>query len=261
MYNVNVFTDRYGDGYSDAYGNSPHSHHGHYDSSPPFQTVPGSGVQTPEHWSPNGVNGVTSTTASGSGANTPVDIQLNSHHLPHPSYLSHHREQYPTHHHTHVSNGDIKPVIPPAMLGGYSGKLTLWNAFVEVFSKMRWKNHVQTDVNCCWCVCRPWQWTMFHWLWTNSIVAISPGALDRQNLPELYFMDGGWMGIQAHGPRWGCQEVGNSQEQAQDELREAESWPALLLRQEHYPQNCGQTLRVSLCVSANKFIYSTSPES
>ncbi|XP_035704656.1 ETS-like protein pointed isoform X2 [Folsomia candida] len=119
--NKSFSRNRYGDGYSDAYGNSPHSHHGHYDSSPPFQTVPGSGVQTPEHWSPNGVNGVTSTTASGSGANTPVDIQLNSHHLPHPSYLSHHREQYPTHHHTHVSNGDIKPVIPPAMLGGYSG--------------------------------------------------------------------------------------------------------------------------------------------
>ncbi len=123
-----LLVDRYGDAYSDAYGNSPHSHHSsHYDSSPPFQTVPGSGVQTPDHWSPNGGSGVTSTTtggSSGSGANTPVDIQLgSSHHIPHPAYLSHshHREQYQTHHHPHISNGDIKPVIPPSMLGGYSG--------------------------------------------------------------------------------------------------------------------------------------------
>lgn len=115
---------KFTDAYSDAYGNSPHSHNGHYDSSPPFQTVPSSGVQTPEHWSPNGttVSSTTNTGTSGSGTNTPVDIQLGTHHMPHPAYLpQHHRDTFPTHHH-HVSNGDMKPVIPAAMLGSYAGK-------------------------------------------------------------------------------------------------------------------------------------------
>jgi hypothetical protein len=148
-----------GEAYPDAYGSSPHSHHGHYDSSPPFQTVPGSGVPTPEHWSPNGggSNGVVSSSGgsgggSNSGGNTPVDMQHmgNPHHLPHPAYLPSHlshnsRDQgqngggggqqqqqqqmsHHSHHHHHnphhghlTSNGDIKPVIPTAMLGGYSG--------------------------------------------------------------------------------------------------------------------------------------------
>ena len=42
--------------------------------------------------------------------------------------------------------------------------------------------------------------------------------------------------------------VGPQEEQAQDELREAEPRPALLLRQEHHPQDGGQALRLPLCV-------------
>lgn len=136
------YIDRYGpgDGYADAYGSSPHSHH--YDSSPPFQTVPNNGVQTPEHhWSSPNNNGVTSTTtgSSGSGTNTPVDIQLGNQHPhmpPHPAYInSHHRDPYATsHHHSHSlsnNNGDIKPVIPSAMLGGYTG---MDSSFIVVIS-------------------------------------------------------------------------------------------------------------------------------
>ncbi|CAG7821735.1 unnamed protein product, partial [Allacma fusca] len=69
--------------YSDPYGSSPHAHHGPYDS-PPFQTVPGSGVPTPEHWSPAGsaVNSVNGN--GGSGANTPVEMPMGSHPNHHP---------------------------------------------------------------------------------------------------------------------------------------------------------------------------------
>lgn len=42
--------------------------------------------------------------------------------------------------------------------------------------------------------------------------------------------------------------VGSEEEQTQDELREAESWPAILLRQEHHPQDGWQTLRLPLCL-------------
>ena len=41
----------------------------------------------------------------------------------------------------------------------------------------------------------------------------------------------------------GCQE-----EQAKDELREIESWVALLLRQEHYTQSTREEIRLSVCV-------------
>jgi len=79
----------------------------------------------------------------GSGGNTPVDMQqLGNHHLPHPAYLpshlshnhnreqvqngqqqmSHHHSHHHNGHHSHLSsNGDIKPVIPTSMLGGYTG--------------------------------------------------------------------------------------------------------------------------------------------
>lgn len=46
----------------------------------------------------------------------------------------------------------------------------------------------------------------------------------------------------------GCSEVGQEEKQAQDELREVESWPALLLRQEHHPQDVGEALRLPLCL-------------
>lgn len=46
----------------------------------------------------------------------------------------------------------------------------------------------------------------------------------------------------------GGQTLGPVQEQTQDELREAEPWPALLLPQEHHPQDGGQTLRLPLRV-------------
>lgn len=42
--------------------------------------------------------------------------------------------------------------------------------------------------------------------------------------------------------------MGKEEKQAQDELREAEQGLALLLRQEHHPQDVGEALRVPLCV-------------
>lgn len=44
----------------------------------------------------------------------------------------------------------------------------------------------------------------------------------------------------------GGQALGPVQEQTQDELRKVEPWPALLLPQEHHPQDGGQTLRLPL---------------
>lgn len=46
----------------------------------------------------------------------------------------------------------------------------------------------------------------------------------------------------------GGQALGPVQKQTQDELREAEPRPALLLPQEHHPQNRGQALRLPLCL-------------
>lgn len=46
----------------------------------------------------------------------------------------------------------------------------------------------------------------------------------------------------------GGQALGSVQEQTQDELREAEPRPALLLPQEYHPQDCRQTLRLPLCL-------------
>lgn len=40
--------------------------------------------------------------------------------------------------------------------------------------------------------------------------------------------------------------VGSEEEQTQDELREAEPRPTLLLPQEHHPQDGGKTLRLPL---------------
>lgn len=132
-----LFTGRYQDAFADTYGSSPHGHNGHYDSSPSFQTVPGSGIPTPEHWSPAGSGGVTSSNGNNSGANTPVEMShlANPHHMSHPAYLPpHHSHRDPNSlnslshshqlngHHPHFGNGDIKPVIPTSMLGGYTGK-------------------------------------------------------------------------------------------------------------------------------------------
>ena len=44
----------------------------------------------------------------------------------------------------------------------------------------------------------------------------------------------------------GGSALGAAEEQAQDELREAEPRPALLLSQEHHPQDGGEALRLPL---------------
>ena len=44
----------------------------------------------------------------------------------------------------------------------------------------------------------------------------------------------------------GCAALGFAEKQAQDELREVESGVALLLRQEHHPQDGGQAVRVQV---------------
>ena len=75
-------------------------------------------------------------------------------------------------------------------------------------------------------------------------MAVPPRAPHRQELPALHRMVRRRLGVQALGPGRGGAALGHPQEQAQNELREAEPRTALLLRQEHYPQDGRQTLRL-----------------
>lgn len=52
------------------------------------------------------------------------------------------------------------------------------------------------------------------------------------------------MGVQVDRPRRSSPTMGYPEEQAEDELREAVARAALLLRQEHYTQDCRKTLRL-----------------
>jgi len=61
-------------------------------------------------------------------------------------------------------------------------------------------------------------------------------------------VDGQRLGVSAQRPGRGGAALGRAQEQAQDELREAESRPALLLRQEHHSQDARSPLRLPLRV-------------
>lgn len=79
---------------------------------------------------------------------------------------------------------------------------------------------------------------------SHPTVAVPPRAADRQVLPGVHLVDRGRLGVQAHRPGRGCQTLGHPQEQAQDELREAQPRPALLLRQEHHTQDGGQEVRL-----------------
>ncbi|KAG7247055.1 hypothetical protein CRUP_015791, partial [Coryphaenoides rupestris] len=65
-------------------------------------------------------------------------------------------------------------------------------------------------------------------------------------MPVMHQLDRQRLGVQADRPRRGSPAVGSPEEQAQDELREAEPRPALLLRQKHNPQDGGQAIRLLL---------------
>lgn len=45
--------------------------------------------------------------------------------------------------------------------------------------------------------------SMFHWIWTNSALAILTRITHGQVVPELYFVDKWRLGIQTHRSRWG----------------------------------------------------------
>ena len=60
-------------------------------------------------------------------------------------------------------------------------------------------------------------------------MAIPAGTADRQELPALHQLVGRRLGVQADRSGRSGATLGHPQEQAQDELREAESRSALLL--------------------------------
>jgi len=71
------------------------------------------------------------------------------------------------------------------------------------------------------------QWT------TNSALAVSTGAADRRSIQGCNPVDWWWRGIPADESRCRCTAVGSAQVQAGDELREASSCSAILLRRRH----------------------------
>jgi len=68
----------------------------------------------------------------------------------------------------------------------------------------------------------------------------------------FHLVDRRRLGIQIDRSGRGCSPLGYSQEQTQNELREVEPRLTLLLRQEHYTQNCWQTICISLCMRLTK---------
>ena len=91
--------------------------------------------------------------------------------------------------------------------------------------------------------------------WTDSAVAISPWALDWQNLPEHHILDGWGLGVQAPRAWWGGPEVGTEKEQAKDELRKAQSGPQILLRQKYHTQDCWQKVMAIQFSSILPYLY------
>ena len=73
-------------------------------------------------------------------------------------------------------------------------------------------------------------------------------------MPELYFVDGRWLGVQAVGSGRGGSPLGHPQEQTQNELREIVTWSPLLLRQKHHPQNGGQAIRLPIRLRSSKSV-------
>lgn len=87
---------------------------------------------------------------------------------------------------------------------------------------------------------------MFHRQWTHTVVAILVGTVDRSRVQGVHFVDGRRLGIQTDRSGRSSPQMGRAQEQTENELRETESRPALLLRQEHYTQDGRQKIRVQI---------------
>lgn len=79
-------------------------------------------------------------------------------------------------------------------------------------------------------------------------MAVSPWASHRQNLPAHHQLDGRRLGVQALRPGRGGASLGQAKEQTEDELWEVKPRTQVLLRQEHYPQDGRQTLRLPFCL-------------
>ena len=77
-------------------------------------------------------------------------------------------------------------------------------------------------------------------------MAVSVRATARQAAREHYSLGGARGGVQVAGPRGCVDAVGRAQEEAQHELRQAESRHSLLLRQEDHAQGSGQALRLQV---------------
>jgi len=91
---------------------------------------------------------------------------------------------------------------------------------------------------CCRCVhCRQR---------SDPAVAVPARTASGRVQPGRDLVDWWWLGVPDGWPGRGGTALGCAQEQAQDELREAESERALLLRQEHHPQDARQAIRLQV---------------
>merc|ERR1719319_1608699 len=86
----------------------------------------------------------------------------------------------------------------------------------------------------------------------HPALAVPAGAAHRRRLPAGHRVDRRRLGVQAERPRRGGQAVGRQEEQAQDELREAEQGPEVPLRQEHHPQDQRQEIRLQVRLRPEK---------
>jgi hypothetical protein len=110
--------------------------------------------------------------------------------------LGGHMHQLSSHSPT-MGSPESKPVIQASMLAAYQGKKKnttflfyfLFTLFFSIkkmlkfyFAIIRWTTR---------------QRTLFHGIGTDPVVAVSTRVADGQVVPELYFVDGRWLGVQA----------------------------------------------------------------
>ena len=83
---------------------------------------------------------------------------------------------------------------------------------------------------------------------SDTTVAVLTGAVDWCQQSARHLVDRQRLGIPSQRPRRDRASLGRAQEEAEDELRETEPRPALLLRQEHHTQDGRTTLCLPVCV-------------
>ena len=161
--------------------------------------------------------------------------------------LGGHMHQLSSHSPT-MGSPESKPVIQASMLAAYQGMILFLCVCAILFALDRRSNDTLFVFD---------RWTtrqrsLFHRIGPDPVVAIFTGIVDGQVVPELYFLDGRRLGIQAIRSGRSGTPLGHPQEQAQNELREIVAWSALLLRQEHHSQDGRQAIRLPFCLRSSK---------